>query len=511
MPVSVDVARLVAHLDSSDAGESERAKQALASLPQMIKRVSMIDGSRALRAAFKPLPTAKPDEEIAANLIRLAAISPKAVHLEMLRKDFSKLPPAAQDAATELAAALPGRFAAETVLDWCDACSERQPPMMPPVARMRRQPESALVYFPSLLHLATDPFRCLAISFLADKFLEASEPFRTQFPRWSREVLGLLKHHEARLAEPGLDVASPDAAESLDGPAETITGAPEAAEKPVDDAHDAQLQPCEDPLQRHFAFVDEPEPEPVAVVAPEPKPAAEATADAPAAGEEGPFLPPWAEPYTLHRLACGALLMMLERFPLETSKPALERALASGDVLQMCCASAAWLRNELPLPEGIAEALAGDPVVRRQFRKILDERGKSDLFPADQYTAPAFAAADLTEWLVMSPLAAPGSDLELMETLQVAPPGEGGTATEVYLFRFRAAPGRPFAEKGWMAGIAGPFPAGAVPLERGKRSGSVFRSWEEQPPGEHAKEIALQMAAEREELDDEDDDEDEAD
>lgn len=505
MPVSVDVARLVAHLDSSDLGESERAKQALASLPQMIKRVSMIDGSRALRAALKPLPSAKPDEEIAANLIRLAAISPKAVHLEMLRKDFSKLPPAAQDAATELAAALPGRFAAETVLDWCDACSERQPPMMPPVARMRRQPESALVYFPSLLHLATDPFRCLAISFLADKFFEASEPFRIQFPRWSREVLGLLAHHEARLAEPGLDVASPDEAEGTDAPSERAAAGPDSVEEP----RGSEPAPFdEDPAQRHFFFVDEPEPERAAAVAPETAPAGEAAADVSATGDEGPFVPPWAEPYTLHRLARGALLMMLERFPLETSKPALERALASGDVLQACCASAAWLRNDLPLPEGLAATLAGDPVVRRQFRKILDERGKSDLFPAEQYTAPAFAAADLTEWLVMSPLAAPGSDLELMETLQVAPPGEGGAATEVYIFRFRAAPGRPFAERGWMAGIAGPFPAGAVPLERGKRSGSVFRSWDELPPGEHAKEIALQMAAEREELDDDEDDDD---
>lgn len=200
MAVSVDVTRLVAHLESTDPIDGLRAKQALAALLDVVKRVSLADGAKAIRAAFRPLPSTEPDPRTSALLIRLAAVNPKQIHRAMLEERFAELPAEGQDAAMALAAALPGIDAAETVLRWCLDCRERIPPPDLPVREMRKHPEAAAVYFPRLFELAEHPFLCVPTVMLAEWFA-ADEAFSRSLPPQVDRLIRLFEGHERALRE----------------------------------------------------------------------------------------------------------------------------------------------------------------------------------------------------------------------------------------------------------------------------------------------------------------------
>jgi hypothetical protein len=108
-------------------------------------------------------------------------------------------------------------------------------------------------------------------------------------------------------------------------------------------------------------------------------------------------------------------------------------------------------------PDPIAvRQLAADRATRNALYDALAERGKESLFPREFRTRPAFAEADLAFWLSHpNELRSLPDDMQLVQVVTL--PTDVGPV-EYYLFRFRTNAPHWAADKGWMAGVSGPYP-----------------------------------------------------
>jgi hypothetical protein len=122
----------------------------------------------------------------------------------------------------------------------------------------------------------------------------------------------------------------------------------------------------------------------------------------------------------------------------------------------------------------------------------LGHLNRLDLFPVEFGTQDAFAESDMVSWLMYpTELGRAPDEIEQMhvEPFDQDEDGPGG-AYEIYLFRFRTSEPKWAAEKGWMAGIAGPFERGAQPsIESLGATFSCFESWDSKTPDEHMESI----------------------
>ncbi len=99
--------------------------------------------------------------------------------------------------------------------------------------------------------------------------------------------------------------------------------------------------------------------------------------------------------------------------------------------------------------------LADRPEMRNHLYARLEEIGKADLFPDEYRSLEKIAQSDLAHWLLHpNELGAVPAEIELVRELAVE---DGPARGSVLLFRFRAAPSHWAADRGWMAGVAGPY------------------------------------------------------
>lgn len=138
--------------------------------------------------------------------------------------------------------------------------------------------------------------------------------------------------------------------------------------------------------------------------------------------------------------------------------------------------------GEAPDPTEV-EVLAENPLSRADIYKLLKEARKASLIPRKSRTQKAMAEADMVTWLADSRLGRPPQAIEQVDvhTLETR---EG--PMDWYLFRFRSQR-RSFVERGWMAGVSGPWirsegPGGGA---RGD-TGSDFEPWADLTDQEHA-------------------------
>lgn len=122
----------------------------------------------------------------------------------------------------------------------------------------------------------------------------------------------------------------------------------------------------------------------------------------------------------------------------------------------------------------------------------LSDLHRLDLFPVEFGTQDAFAESDMVNWLMYpAELGRAPDEVELMHVEPFAQDEDGpGGTYEIYLFRFRTSEPKWAAEKGWMAGIAGPFERGGQPsIESLGATFSCFESWDIKTPEEHMESI----------------------
>jgi hypothetical protein len=139
--------------------------------------------------------------------------------------------------------------------------------------------------------------------------------------------------------------------------------------------------------------------------------------------------------------------------------------------------------GQAPAPADL-ERFAADRATRKVLHEELEERGRLGLFPSRFLTQESMAEADLCAWLNHpNELAAVPDEIELMEVL----PAPGEDDLRYYLFRYRVHAPHWAAKDGWMAGVAGPYPARGPVARSAPGTFSRFEAWDSRPAEEHVR------------------------
>lgn len=112
------------------------------------------------------------------------------------------------------------------------------------------------------------------------------------------------------------------------------------------------------------------------------------------------------------------------------------------------------LANKQTISADDVKTLANDPSLRVVVFRILEEAGRTDLFPAEHLTKAKGAEGFMVNWLEYpTELGRAPNEIELLETVLHA----GDTELEYFVFMFRTLPPHWAARKSWMMGISGPY------------------------------------------------------
>ncbi len=115
-------------------------------------------------------------------------------------------------------------------------------------------------------------------------------------------------------------------------------------------------------------------------------------------------------------------------------------------------------------PDAVAKVaeFAGDPATRNHLFATLQDMGRADAFPPAYRSLENVAESDLVNWLShANELGTAPAQTELVRPVRIE---EGAKTGSFFLFRFRVDPSHWAFEKGWMAGVAGPYwDGGEVP------------------------------------------------
>jgi hypothetical protein len=113
------------------------------------------------------------------------------------------------------------------------------------------------------------------------------------------------------------------------------------------------------------------------------------------------------------------------------------------------------VRENGPSAQDLVTELAEVPATRNYLFARLTELGKADMFPLALRLIEKVAESDLARWLMHpNELGTAPAEMELVRRLAILGEGRSGS---VFLFRFRAEPSSFASERGWMAGVAGPY------------------------------------------------------
>jgi len=143
-------------------------------------------------------------------------------------------------------------------------------------------------------------------------------------------------------------------------------------------------------------------------------------------------------------------------------------------------AAISLLRHECePAKEDIMD-IAANSETRNWFYNALVKMGRSEIYPEEYRNQKSFAESNMVEWLVYpTELGRMPDEIELMNVFDI-------DEKEYYLFRFRCQSSEHWKEKGWMAGVAGPFDKRNSPTTLAEgHTFSHFENWESKQPREH--------------------------
>ena len=194
----------------------------------------------------------------------------------------------------------------------------------------------------------------------------------------------------------------------------------------------------------------------------------------------------WQDSYQDARHHAGLLLDLLGYLPADRVEKPLRDALEYRDPRLKYFALISLLRLGKAVDPKHVEDVAGSAEVRNWLYTSLKELDKSSLFPERFRTQAAFAEADMVNWLVFpTELARVPDEIELMKVVTIDT-GLPDGLYDYYLFRFRTKPPHWAAEKGWIAGVSGPYLRKDEPTT--KALGDTFSSfdkWDAKTPEEH--------------------------
>ncbi|GAE87316.1 hypothetical protein [Acetivibrio straminisolvens] len=163
---------------------------------------------------------------------------------------------------------------------------------------------------------------------------------------------------------------------------------------------------------------------------------------------------------------------------------ALKRLMSVKDMRLKMFAAISLLKHGFePAKEDVID-IAGNGEVRNWFFNSLVKMGRSEIYPEEYRNQKCFAESNMVDWLVYpTELGRVPDEIELMNIFD-------DEDMEYYLFRFRCCSSEYWQEKGWMAGVAGPFDKRNSPTTLAEgHTFSHFEKWESKRPEEHFESI----------------------
>ncbi|MDB4894831.1 MAG: hypothetical protein JWN15_1093 [Firmicutes bacterium] len=200
-----------------------------------------------------------------------------------------------------------------------------------------------------------------------------------------------------------------------------------------------------------------------------------------------------ADDYESRRYTVAALLDLFRYLPQDVVKAELYSALAYRDHFLTFAALSSLLYLDFQVEPEHLEVVAANREYRNQLYELMGDLGKTHLFPPRFCSQAAFAEANMVSWLVYpTELGRAPDEIELMEVVSFNTDSDYGVL-DYYLFRFRST--HDWAEeKGWMAGVAGPFLRKDAPATHSYGDTfSKFEPWASKSPEEHVAEIVELM------------------
>jgi hypothetical protein len=196
----------------------------------------------------------------------------------------------------------------------------------------------------------------------------------------------------------------------------------------------------------------------------------------------------WEDDYQELRGRAGLVLDIFGYLPSGEVRTELQAALQFADPKLKLLAAVSLLRAGERVPEGVIEEVAASAECRNWLHSSLAKMGKGASYPAKWNTQQAFAESEMVGWLVFpTELGRPPDDIELMRVVSQSF-REG--VFDWYLFRFRTREPHWAAEKGWMAGVAGPFRRADAPSPTSYGDTfSSFDKWDSMSPDDHVRSV----------------------
>lgn len=203
----------------------------------------------------------------------------------------------------------------------------------------------------------------------------------------------------------------------------------------------------------------------------------------------------WEDEYQSPRADAALILDVLGYLDTPEAHQILKQALPLRDPRLRVFAITSALQQGLAVPKDRVSSVAKFPEVRCLLYDRLLALDAVERLPPEHRTQAALAEGDLARWLAHpNELGRAADQLELYRVEQQV---EAGAPLEWYLFRFRMEAPHPLAERGWMAGISGPFSPGNIETH-GTGTFSDFVSWGELEPDEHSANLRARTQASEE-------------
>jgi hypothetical protein len=161
----------------------------------------------------------------------------------------------------------------------------------------------------------------------------------------------------------------------------------------------------------------------------------------------------------------------------------LNELLSINDIRLKMFATVSLLKHNCEVEAEHFEDIAKSNEMRNWFYNALDNMNRLELFPEEYVSQEKFAESNMVDWLCYpTELGREPDEIELMNIFE-------DSKYEFYLFRFRSD-SEGWKEKGWMAGLAGPFKAEEIPtINSSGYTFSRFDEWDSKSPEDHFKDI----------------------
>ena len=138
-----------------------------------------------------------------------------------------------------------------------------------------------------------------------------------------------------------------------------------------------------------------------------------------------------------------------------------------------------------PTPTDQILALAKRPDTRSFLFRTLHEIKRPELFPKEYSELWQIAESHLVRWLLHpNELGAVPDEIVLVKEIESSE-GDPPQKYRFFVFKFRTSPPQWAAKNGWMAGVAGPYWDGELPLVSPPGVGSCLDSFDSATPEEH--------------------------